>query len=99
MRLAKALPCTTLGVTFAITQTIGSFSCRLSADYLYVCFLPAAICFPVLIMLLFLICTIIIPRMSFTREELAVLDGPTASSFVSKCPSSLHVLFIHSSYY
>ena len=38
-------------------------------------------------MLLLPIRTIIIPRMSFTREELAILDGPTASAFVSKYPS------------
>lgn len=46
--------------------------------------LPAAIGFPVLIMLLLPTRTILVPRMSFTRQELAILDGPTASSFVSK---------------
>ena len=46
-------------------------------------FFSAAIGFPVLIMLLLPIRTLIIPRMSFTNEELAILDGPTASAFVS----------------
>ena len=55
--------------------------------FMLIFFLPAAIGFPVLIMLLLPIRTIIIPRMSFTREELAILDGPAASTFVSKCPS------------
>ena len=36
------------------------------------------------IMLLLPIRTLLIPRMSFTNEELAILDGPTASDFVSK---------------
>jgi len=48
--------------------------------YLYR-FLPAAIGFPVLIILLVPIRTIVILRMSFTREELAVLDAPAASTF------------------
>ena len=34
-------------------------------------------------MLLLPIRTLLIPRMSFTKEELAILDRPTASAFVS----------------
>lgn len=52
-------------------------NCLLSAR------LPAAIGFPVVILLLIPLRTIIIPRFPFTEEELAILDGPTASPFVS----------------
>ncbi|KAF9013359.1 HCO3 transporter family-domain-containing protein [Cyathus striatus] len=41
----------------------------------------AAVGFPVIILLLLPIRTFLIPRMPFTGEELAVLDGPTASPF------------------
>ncbi|KAF5330252.1 hypothetical protein D9758_014439 [Tetrapyrgos nigripes] len=41
----------------------------------------AAIGFPVIIMLLIPIRTMLIPRLPFTLEELAILDGPTASPF------------------
>lgn len=41
----------------------------------------AAIGFPVIIMLLLPLRIFIISRLPFTNEELAVLDGPTASSF------------------
>ncbi|KAF8158230.1 HCO3 transporter family-domain-containing protein [Crassisporium funariophilum] len=41
----------------------------------------AAIGFPVIIMLLLPLRTLVIPRLSFTMEELAILDGPTASPF------------------
>ncbi|KAL0066207.1 hypothetical protein AAF712_006832 [Marasmius tenuissimus] len=41
----------------------------------------AAIGFPVVIMLLIPIRTVLIPRLPFTDEELAILDGPTASPF------------------
>ncbi|KAF9493545.1 hypothetical protein BDN71DRAFT_1450240 [Pleurotus eryngii] len=41
----------------------------------------AAIGFPVIIMLLIPLRTLVIPRMPFTAEELAILDGPTASPF------------------
>ncbi len=43
----------------------------------------AAIGFPVIIMLLLPLRMLLVPRMSFTREELAILDGPAASPFVS----------------
>lgn len=43
----------------------------------------AAIGFPVIIMLLLPLRMVVVPRMSFTREELAILDGPAASPFVS----------------
>ncbi|KAI3611021.1 anion exchange family protein [Moniliophthora roreri] len=41
----------------------------------------AAIGFPVIIMLLIPIRTVLIPRLPFSIEELAILDGPTASPF------------------
>ncbi|KXN88128.1 hypothetical protein AN958_07587 [Leucoagaricus sp. SymC.cos] len=43
----------------------------------------AAIGFPVIIMLLIPLRILLIPRLPFTSEELAILDGPTASPFVS----------------
>jgi hypothetical protein len=72
------------GATFAITQTIGT---SLSEwDVLHTC-IPtsnaAAIGFPVIIMLLIPLRAVVIPRLSFTAEELAILDGPAASPFVS----------------
>lgn len=45
--------------------------------------LPAAIGFPIVILLLIPLRTAIVPKLPFTEEELAVLDGPTASPFVS----------------
>ena len=77
------------GATFAITQTVGKLIwttiCYLqhNPNSLFF-FWKAAIGFPVFIMLLLPIRTLLIPRMSFTNEELAILDGPTASDFVSK---------------
>ncbi|CAE6479408.1 hypothetical protein ACGC1H_005374 [Rhizoctonia solani] len=41
----------------------------------------AAIGFPIVIMLLVPIRTLVVPRLPFTPEELKVLDGPTASPF------------------
>ncbi|KDN45820.1 hypothetical protein RSAG8_04653, partial [Rhizoctonia solani AG-8 WAC10335] len=41
----------------------------------------AAIGFPIVIMLLVPVRTLIIPRLPFTAEELSILDGPTASPF------------------
>jgi hypothetical protein len=43
----------------------------------------AAIGFPVVIFLLVPVRMYLIPRLPFTQEELAILDGPAASSFVS----------------
>ena len=43
----------------------------------------ASIGFPIIIALLVPMRTIVVPRMSFTSEELSILDGPTASPFVS----------------
>lgn len=43
----------------------------------------AAIGFPVIIMLLIPLRVFVIPRLPFTSEELAILDQPTASPFVS----------------
>ena len=51
---------------------------------MYCCIVcTAAISFPVIIMLLLPLRMLLVPRMSFTREELAILDGPAASPFVS----------------
>jgi len=41
----------------------------------------AAIGFPVIIFLMIPVRTLVIPRLPFTEEELAILDGPTASPF------------------
>lgn len=41
----------------------------------------AAIGFPVIILLLVPLRTLVVPRLPFTDEELAILDGPTASPF------------------
>ncbi|CCL99466.1 uncharacterized protein FIBRA_01484 [Fibroporia radiculosa] len=41
----------------------------------------AAIGFPVIILLLIPLRALVIPRLPFTKEELAILDGPTASPF------------------
>lgn len=70
------------GATMAITQTIGGHEqprCRTMAN------LPctAAIGFPVIIFLLIPIRTHVIALLPFTEAELAILDGPTASPFVS----------------
>jgi hypothetical protein len=43
----------------------------------------AAIGFPVVILLLVPLRALLVPRLPFTDEELAILDGPTASPFVS----------------
>lgn len=43
----------------------------------------AALGFPVIILLLVPLRAYIIPRLPFTQEELSILDGPTASPFVS----------------
>lgn len=43
----------------------------------------AAIGFPVIIMLLVPVRVLIVPLLGFTDAELAVLDGPVASPFVS----------------
>lgn len=47
--------------------------------------LAAAIGFPVVILLLVPLRAILVPYLPFTQEELAILDGPTASPFVSVC--------------
>ncbi|KAJ7718125.1 HCO3 transporter family-domain-containing protein [Mycena maculata] len=41
----------------------------------------AAIGFPIIIMFLIPLRVLVVPRLSFTPEELAILDGPTASPF------------------
>lgn len=70
------------GATFAITQTIGaSLPCTCSHIAEARSFL-AAIGFPVIIMLLLPVRMWLIPRLPFISEELAILDGPTASPFV-----------------
>jgi len=83
------------GATFAITQTIGSsllflppkeqgiLFIQLGTDVIYLC-LIAAIGFPIIIMSLIPLRIFLIPHLPFTDEELAILDGPTASPFVSR---------------
>ena len=73
------------GATMAITQTIGIFNlftCSYQNHPLTATF-PAAIGFPIIISLLIPLRTVIIPKLPFTEEELEILDGPTASPFVS----------------
>ena len=45
--------------------------------------MPAAVGFPIIILLLIPLRTLVVPRLPFSPEELAVLDRPTASPFVS----------------
>ncbi|KAL0062233.1 hypothetical protein AAF712_010915 [Marasmius tenuissimus] len=51
----------------------------------------AAIGFPVVIMLLIPIRTVLIPRLPFTDEELAILDGPTAFPFKQEFELGQHL--------
>lgn len=44
--------------------------------------MAAAIGFPVLILILVPVRILLVPKLPFTEEELAILDGPTASPFV-----------------
>ena len=82
------------GATFGITQTIGTVSVSSYHPHSF----PdsrihlAAIGFPVVILLLVPLRTWVIPRLPFTPEELAILDGPTASPFVSLSVGDLVVL-------
>lgn len=73
------------GATMAVTQTIGEASlgiARLSTiSNDQTC--TAVIGFPVIILLLVPVRTLLVPRLPFTSEELAILDGPTASPFAS----------------
>ncbi|KZT28841.1 hypothetical protein NEOLEDRAFT_1057566 [Neolentinus lepideus HHB14362 ss-1] len=50
----------------------------------------AAIGFPILIFLLVPLRTLVVPRLPFTQEELAVLDGPTASPFTMESVGGTH---------
>jgi len=50
----------------------------------------AAIGFPILIFLLVPLRTLVVPRLPFMQEELAVLDGPTASSFTMESVGGTH---------
>ncbi|EKM49721.1 uncharacterized protein PHACADRAFT_106746 [Phanerochaete carnosa HHB-10118-sp] len=50
----------------------------------------AAIGFPIIILLLVPIRTLIIPRLPFTAEELNILDGPTASEFTMESVGRAH---------
>lgn len=56
----------------------------------------AAIGFPVVILLLVPLRSVIVPKLPFTEQELAILDGPTASPFVShSClESSTKIYFV-----
>lgn len=46
--------------------------------------LSAAIGFPIVILWLVPVRTFLVPRLPFTEDELAILDGPTASPFVRR---------------
>jgi hypothetical protein len=75
------------GATMAITQTIGGSKTAVVLK-LWTNVHTAAIGFPIVIMLLVPVRTLLIPRLPFTPEELAILDGPTASPFVSPSRAS-----------
>lgn len=95
--LFLALELMGFGATMAITQTIGTAIPFLFCAHLIRTDSPvplhamhtlftsyeAAIGFPVIIGLLIPFRVFIIPRLPFTSDELSVLDGPTASPFVS----------------
>ena len=76
------------GATFAITQTIGASTFisinvdRIDTSHLF-CVVPAAVGFPIIILLLIPLRTLVVPRLSFSAVELDLLDRPTASPFVS----------------
>ena len=78
------------GATMAVTQTIGVPSRPFAHPHkgylseVRPC--VAAIGFPVIILLLVPLRTYLVPWLPFTDEELAILDGPTASPFVSGSP-------------
>lgn len=50
---------------------------------LVICLALAAVGFPVIILLLIPLRTVVVPRLPFSAEELIILDRPTASPFVS----------------
>src|SRR6266702_311669 len=76
------------GATFAITQTIGTSPAPPRNEFprhgpgLTDASRPAAVGFPVIILLLIPLRTLVVPRMPFSPEELGILDRPTASPFV-----------------
>lgn len=79
------------GATFAVTQTIGISFLNVWMGSLLM--LPiAAIGFPVIIMFLIPLRVLVIPRLPFKSEELAILDKSTASPFVSHFYNVLHQL-------
>ena len=80
--LFVAVQLAAFGATMAVTQTIGACD-QCSVSVPCSCTLAAAIGFPIIILLLVPIRTFIIPRLPFTADELSILDGPTASEFVS----------------
>ncbi len=79
------------GATFAITQTVGTpFSFRRddveridSGIDLSFFVAPAAVGFPVIILLMVPLRTLVVPCLPFSDMELEILDRPTASPFVS----------------
>jgi hypothetical protein len=80
-----AIQLVAFGATFVVTQSIGK-SFVIYRLRFYFNFGAAAIGFPVIILLLVPLRTYVIPRLPFTQEELSILDGPTASPFVSSSP-------------
>lgn len=72
------------GATMAIVQTIGTNLPGLALYFLNSLTNAAAIGFPLIIMALVPLRVLLVPRLPFTPEELSILDGPTASPFVSQ---------------
>jgi hypothetical protein len=85
--LFVAVQLVAFGATFAITQTIGTPpSCHVDTELmsrLFVLYVLAAVGFPVIILLLIPLRTLVVSRLPFSAEELGILDRPTASPFVS----------------
>jgi hypothetical protein len=94
--LFVAVQLTAFGATFAITQTIGtpSFFFHILQDvvmmmiklghlFVFVLHVSAAVGFPIIILSLIPLRTLVVPRLPFSAAELDILDRPTASPFVS----------------
>lgn len=86
--LFVAVQLVAFGATMAITQTIGKDFCPTFVPKsrplnFYYALSTAAIGFPIIILLLIPLRTLLIPLLPFSAEELNILDGPTASAFVS----------------
>jgi hypothetical protein len=97
--LFVAIQLIVFGATFAITQTIGTSTFFTFLDVMevlkkriksactrariFASVAPAAVGFPIIILLLIPLRTLVVPRLPFSAAELDILDRPTASPFVS----------------